>query len=196
MPWILTGVALLLVIALVLYQASRAATDSGVADSGQAAPMGGAPMGGGGGGVPIDLNSMSPQERADRLFNRVMAYASEGKADSAAIFAPMALQSFEMLGQLNVHARYDVGLVATVAGELGRAKAQADTILKQNANDLLGLTLAMRVAESSQNSAAARDYGKRLIAAESAEKKTGREEYTAHGADIDAAIKDSKARKP
>lgn len=197
-PWLLTGAALVVVIALVLYQASRSATDGGAVESGQAAPMGAGPMGGGGGGgggVPIDLNSMSPQERADRLFNRVMAYASEGKADSAAIFAPMALQSFEMLGQLNVHARYDVGLVATVAGELARAKAQADTILKQNANDLLGLTLAMRVAESSQNSAAARDFGKRLIAAEPTEKKSGREEYTAHGADIDAAVKDAKARK-
>lgn len=201
MPWILTGVALVIVIALVLYQASRSATDGPAADA-AAGPMGGAPVGaapmGAGGGGPggVNLAAMTPEERADRLFNRVMAYASEGKPDSAAIFAPMALQAFEMMGQLNVHGRYDVGLVATVAGQLAKAKAQADTILKQNPNDLLGLTLAMRVAESAQNSAAAKDYGKRLIAAEPAEKKTGREEYSAHGADIDAAIKDAKAKKP
>lgn len=205
MPWILTGVALVIVIALVLYQASRAATDGPPADAaagpmGGGAPMGGAPMGarpmgGGGGPSGVNLGAMSPEERADRLFNRVMTYASSGKPDSAAIFAPMALQAFEMMGQLNVHGRYDVGLVAMVARELPKAKAQADTILKQNPNDLLGLTLAMRVAEAAKNSTAARDFGKRLIAAEAPEKKTGREEYTAHGADIDAAIKDAKGSK-
>lgn len=196
-PWIVTGVALVAVIALVLFQASRAATDGGPADAGQTAPMGGAPAGAGG-AMPsaADIAAMSPQEKADRLFNRVMSYASEGKRDSAAIFVPMALQSYDMLAPLDVHQRYDVGLVALVGGELTRAKVEADTILKKNAKDLLGLTLAMRVAEASQNSAAAGDFGKRLMAAEPAERKTAREEYTAHGNDIDAALKDARARKP
>ena len=193
-PWVVTGVALVAVIALVLFQASRSATDAGPAGAGQGAAMGGAPMA----GVPsaADIAAMSPQEQSDRLFNRVMMYASEGKADSAAIFAPMALQSFDMLAPLNIHQRYDVGLVAMVAGQLGRAKAEADTILSKNRNDLLGLTLAMRVAESSKNSASADAFGKRLIAAEPAERKLPREEYQFHGNDIDAALKDARARKP
>ncbi|MDQ8153760.1 MAG: hypothetical protein P3B98_03770 [Gemmatimonadota bacterium] len=196
-PWIVTGVALVAVIALVLFQASRSATDGGPADTGApmgGAAMGGAPLGGGSGGV--DIASMSPQEKADRLFNRVMMYASEGKTDSAAIFAPMALQSFEMLGPLDVHARFDVGLVSIVAGEYGKAKVQADSILQKNARDLLGLTLAYRVAEVSKNSAAASDFAKRLIAAEPGERKTARDEYTAHSSDIDAALKEARARKP
>ena len=191
-PWIVTGIALVAVIALVLFQASRSATDAGPAGSGQDAPM----MGGAsGGGVP-DLASMSPQEQADRLFNRVMSYASQGKSDSAAIFAPMALQVFDMLAPLDVHQRYDVGLVAMVAGQLGRAKAEADTILSKNPRDLLGLTLGMRVSEAAKNTTAAADFAKRLLAAESAERKTGREEYNFHGNDIDAAITDARARKP
>ncbi len=197
MPWIMTGIALVVVIALVLFQASRSATDNGPADSAQTGPMGGAaPMGAGGMPTNADIAAMSPQERADRLFNRVMVYASEGKADSAAIFAPMALQSYDMLGPLDVHGRYDVGLVAIVASQLTRAKAEADTILKKNPNDLLGLTLAMRVAEASQNTAARNDYGRRLIAAEPAERKTTRDDYTAHANDIDAALKDARAKKP
>lgn len=192
-PWIVTGVALVAVIALVLFQASRSATEGGPADTGAA--MGGAPLSGGGSGG-VDIASMSPQEKADRLFNRVMMYASEGKTDSAAIFAPMALQSFEMLGPLDVHARFDVGLVAIVAGEYGKAKVQADSILQKNSRDLLGLTLAYRVAEVSKNSAAASDFAKRLIAAEPAERKTARDEYTAHGNDIDSALKEARARKP
>ena len=191
-PWVVTGVALVAVIALVLFQASRSATDAGPADTG--APMGGAPMG----GVPsaADIAAMSPQEQADRLFNRVMMYASEGKADSAAIFAPMALQAFAGLAPLDMHQRYDVGLVAMVAGQLGRAKAEADTILSKNRNDLLGLTLAMRVAEAAKNNASAGDFAKRLIAAEPAERKLPREEYQFHSSDIDAALKEARVRKP
>ncbi|MBW7932032.1 MAG: zinc ribbon domain-containing protein [Gemmatimonadaceae bacterium] len=194
MPWIVTGVALVAVIALVLFQASRSATDGGPAEAAQGAPMMGG-SGGGAGGMP-DIASMSPQEQADRLFNRVMSYASQGKPDSAAIFAPMALQVFDMLAPLDIHQRYDVGLISLVVGQLGRAKVEADTILKKNPKDLLGLTLAMRVAEASQNSAAAADFGKRLLAAEPAERQTKREEYEFHGNDIDAAVKDAKARKP
>jgi len=189
-PWIVTGVALVAVIALVLVQASRSAVDGGPAEGNTGAA--GAPLAGG----PVAIGSMSPQEQANRLFNRVMSYASEGKSDSAAIFAPMALQAFDMIAPLDVHGRYDVGLVAIVAGQTGRAKAQADSILRLNRNDLLGLTLAMRVAEAAKNASAASEYAKRLISAEPAERKTAREEYGFHGTDIDAALKEAKARKP
>ena len=194
MPWIVTGVALLAVIALVLFQASRAATE--------AAPSGGVPMTGAapftGGGTPgtTDISKMSPQEQADRLFNRVMSYASEGKRDSAAIFAPMAIQSLEGLAPLNMHQHFDLGLVALVAGDVARAKRESEVILKANRNDLLGLTLAIRGAEASQNSAAHAGFEKRLVAAEPAERKTARQEYLDHGADIDAALQDARGRKP
>ena len=199
-PWIVTGVALVAVIALVLFQASRASTDAAPGEGG--AMGGGVPLAGNapfaGGGMPSvgDISRMSPQEQADRLFNRVMRYASEGKGDSAAIFAPMAIQAFEMLAPLDVHQHYDLGLVASVSGDLVRAKGEADSILKQNPNDLLGLALAIRVAEASRNSAARGDFEKRLIAAEPAERKTGRQEYQDHGFDIDAALKDARSRKP
>ena len=197
-PWIVTGVALVAVIALVLFQASRAATDAAPGGgAGGGVPMtGAAPFAGGGMPSNTDLASMSPEEKADRLFNRVMRDASEGKMDSVAMFAPMAIQSLEMLAPLNGHQRYDLGLVAAVSGDMVRAKREADAILKKNPNDLLGLTLAIRVADASQNSAARARLEKQLIAAEPAERKSAREEYTAHGGDIDAALKDARGRKP
>ncbi len=197
-PWIVTGVALIAVIALVLFQASRAATDVAPGDgsAGAGVPMAGAaPFAGGAPGV-TDITKMSPQEQADRLFNRVMSYASEGKADSAAIFAPMAIQALQSLAPLNAHQHYDLGLVASVSGDLARAKVEADAILKANPNDLLGLTMAIRVAEASQNGAARGAFEKRLIAAEPAERKTARPEYQDHGPDIDAALKTARSRKP
>jgi len=191
-PWIVTGVALVVVIALVLFQASRAAKDAGPSEG---VPMG-APAAGGGMPSSSDIAKMPPQEQADRLFNRVMRDASEGKGDSVAMFAPMAIQALEMLAPLSVHQHYDIGLVASVSGDLKRAKIEADSILGKNPRDLLGLTLAIRVAEASQNSAARADFEKRLVAAEPTERKTAREEYLAHRGDIDAALKDARSRKP
>ena len=191
-PWIVTGVALVAVIALVLFQASRAAKNAGPSED---VPMG-APAAGGGMPSSSDIARMSPQEQADRLFNRVMRDASEGKSDSVAMFAPMAIQALEMLAPLNLHQHYDIGLVASVSGDLKRAKIESDSILRKNPKDLLGLTLAIRVAEASQNSAARADFEKRLVAAEPTERKTAREEYLAHSGDIDAALKDARSRKP
>jgi hypothetical protein len=196
LPWIVAGIALVVVIALVLVQ-TASKKDEGGSEAG-GAPLAG-PMGGGaGGGMPSagDISSMSPQERADRLFNRVMRYASEGKSDSAGIFAPMAIQSFEMMAPLDVHQRFDLGLVAVVTGDAPRARAEADTILKKNPNDLLGLTLAVRAAEAAKDAATRTSFEKRLIAAEPAERKSPRQEYVAHSSDIDAALKDAQGRKP
>lgn len=135
-----------------------------------------------------DISSMSPEERADRLFNRVMRLSSEGKADSAAFFGPMALGALEALAPLDAHRRYDVGLVALVTGDVAGAKAQADTILAQRPTHMLGLALAARAADARNDTATARNFRRRLLAAEPAERASGRQEYTDHDADIRAAI--------
>ena len=131
---------------------------------------------------------MSPEERADRLFNRVMRLASEGKADSAAFFGPMALGALEALRPLNAHRRYDVGVVSLVTGDVASAKAQADTILAQRATHLLGLALAARAADARGDVAASKNFRRRLLAAESAERASALPEYTDHNADIRAAV--------
>lgn len=194
LPWIVAGVALIGVIALVLVQT---ATKSGTpADATPQGPMAGnAPFANGASGPAPDISSMSPQERADRLFNRVMRYASEGKQDSAAIFAPMAIQSFEMLAPLDVHGHFDLGLVAVVSGDAARAKSEADEILKKNDKDLLGLTLAIRAAEAAKDPATRKKLEQRLIANEASERKTKRPEYEAHSGDIDEALKEAKGEK-
>ncbi|HTI44454.1 MAG TPA: hypothetical protein VL693_21650, partial [Vicinamibacterales bacterium] len=65
------------------------------ADEATSAPIapfaGGAGEAGGAGGQPPDISQMSPEERANRLFNRVMILAESGKQDSVQFFMPMAL---------------------------------------------------------------------------------------------------------
>jgi hypothetical protein len=137
---------------------------------------------------------MSPEERADRLFNRVIRLSSEGKTDSAAFFGPMAMAAIEALGPLDAHRRYDVGIVALVTGDVAGARAQSDTILRQRSTHLLGLTLGARAAAARGDAAASRAFQRRLLAAEPAERARGLQEYTNHDTDIRAAL--SQARKP
>jgi hypothetical protein len=141
-----------------------------------------------------DISSMSPEERADRLFNRVMRLSSEGRADSAAFFGPMALAAIEALAPLDAHRRYDMGLVALVTGDAPRARAQADTILSGRPTHLLGLALAARAADARGDAAGSGNYRRRLIAAETAERASALAEYTDHDADIRAALELARKR--
>ena len=134
-----------------------------------------------------DISTMTPEERADRLFNRVMRLSSEGKTDSAAFFGPMALGALEAL-PLDAHRRYDIGVVSLVMGDATIAKAQSDTILRARPNHLLGLALAARAADARRDAAGARTLRQRLLAAESAERAAGLPEYSDHAADITTAI--------
>lgn len=147
-------------------------------------------------GAPVrapDISALSPTERADRLFNKVMLLYSQGKSDSVQFFAPMALQSYQMLGTMNNDQHYDMGRVAEVAGAVPLAKAQADSILKNSPTHLLGLILAARAAALQGDSSALRSYEKRLIAAEKTELAKKLDEYDRHQDDIANGI--AEARK-
>lgn len=179
------GIPIFALVALVLmsaWQSSRTPS----AGAPQGTPLGMRP------GVAPDISSMSPEEQADRLFNRVMRLSSEGKADSAAFFASMAMGALESLQPLDAHRRYDLGLVALAGGDPARARAQADTILAERRTHLLGLVLAARAADARGDAAAARAFRRRLLAAESAERAAGLQEYTDHDADLRAALEQAR----
>jgi hypothetical protein len=182
LPWAVAGVALAALVALVAgqrYMQSR----------GEPAPvLTGVPQAPAGSASGVDISSMSPEERASRLFNRVMGYAERGRADSVRIFAPMALAAYEMLGTPNLDQRYDMGRIAEVSGDAEVAAAQADTILREKPDHLLGLVLAAAAARQQQNEPKAREYFRRLTAAAPAERASKLPEYEAHANDITAAL--------
>lgn len=174
--WGVPAVALVALVALAAVQLAREA---------KVDPAAGLPPGM---GAAPDISSMSPEERADRLFNRVMMLSSEGKTDSVAFFAPMALSALEAIRPLTAHGRYDIALVALAVGDVPKASAQADTILAERPTHLLGLGLAARVANMRGAAAAAAAYNRRLLAAEQSERQAALPEYADHDADIRAAV--------
>lgn len=146
------------------------------------------------GGQPSagDISALSPEERADRLHDRVMRLYEAGRADSVQFFAPMALDAFLMLPSLDEHRRYDLGRIAEVSGEMGMARAQSDTILSINPNHLLGLILASRVAERESRSADRAAYVRRLLDAADAELARNPDEYQLHANDINVALAEAR----
>ena len=135
-----------------------------------------------------DISNLSPEERADRLYNRVMLLANQGKADSVQFFAPMAITAYQMLAPLNVDQRYDMGRVGEVAGALPLAQAQADSILRENPDHLLGIILHLRLAALARDVPRLRTFERRLLAVEKAELAKKRDEYTRHQDDINSAL--------
>jgi hypothetical protein len=188
------GVVIVLIAFVAGQQLTNKAPDADPAAGG--APL--APFAGGGGGrASTDIANMSPEEAASRLFDRVMRYASEGKADSAAIFAPMAILSYERIGPLDAHARYDMGTISVVTGDAVAGGAQADTILKAQPNHLLGLILAAKAADLRKDAAGAAKFRARFIAAATAERAKGLKEYVDHQGEIETALgKSTPSKKP
>lgn len=138
---------------------------------------------------------MTPADAASRLYDRVMSLHERGRADSVQLFAPMALQAYEMIGPLDLDQRYDVGRIAAIAGDADEARAQADTILAQHPNHLLGLILAANAAHMRHDADAERRYHNALVAAAPAERAKQLAEYTTHANDISIAL-DAKRPAP
>lgn len=191
LPWGVAAIALVALIALLAgqYFGGREAAPAVAAPPG-AAPAG--PVAGGNAGPAPDISQMSPQERADRLFFRVMDYSARGLADSATFFAPMALGALEAVEPRTIHHRYDIGLIGLVTGDGTLAAAQADTILREAPTHLLGLALAARAADARRDTVARNRFEAQLLANEAAERRKQLPEYLDHERDLQLAIETAK----
>ena len=203
LPWGVAFVALLALIAMVAGKNFGKPAGSSLDGSANSLPTqeldgqgaGAAPFAGGaGGGAAPNIANLSPSERANKLYIRIMEYAEMGKVDSVAFFAPMAMASHEMLESPSLDERYHFGRIAEVTGNAEVAKAQADIILTEQADNLLGLLLAARAARMSKDDSAARGFDARLLKALAPQLATQAEEYVQHRSEIDRAVSDAQKR--
>ena len=188
LPWGVAAIALVALVALIAGQRfARSTTD--VAQGPQAGDAtAAAPFAGSGAGRPPDISNMSPADAAIRLYDRVMSAHERGRADTVAIFAPMAIAAYQMIGTLDLDQRYDLGRMAAVSGDEPMARAQADTILASNPKHLLGLILAANAARMRKDAAAERSYRDKLVAAVPTERTKQLPEYVTHENDITIAL--------
>ncbi|HET8655076.1 MAG TPA: zinc ribbon domain-containing protein [Longimicrobiaceae bacterium] len=168
-PWIVTGVAVVaLAVAIVLPQTRQSdalAAAPSTPASAAAALASGAGAAGGPMGNPaaIDISSMTPRERADRLYNRIMQSVSAGDSSQAKMFMPMALAAYGMVPDLDLDGHYHLGVLQLVNGDAAAARAEADTILKADPNHLFGLITAAQAERAMGDEAAARGFYRRFL---------------------------------
>ncbi len=180
---VLVGFALVVVVAIVAYNAGRSAS------SGPPGSPAGTAMGSTAGGPP-DISNMSPREQADRLFDVVMTAHEQGDFGRVDQFASMALQAYGMLGPLDADAHYHVGLMSAITGDAAEARARIDSMRSVVPNHLLATMLSATVAQMESDAAAVSTAERKFLQDYDAEVATDRVEYQMH----ERAITNFKAR--
>ncbi|HKC41964.1 MAG TPA: hypothetical protein VKC15_20640, partial [Gemmatimonadales bacterium] len=166
LPWALAGAALGALVAVALMRGSGPKeSDTLAGPIGIRAP---------------DISQLSPEERASRLFNRVMILAEAGKRDSVQFFLPMALGAYAQLPNLDADARYHLGLLLLAGGNVAAALAQADTIQRAVPNHLFIYILRAHAYEALGNAGQEQRAYADFLRHEQAELALQRPEYDDH----------------
>ncbi len=138
-----------------------------------------------GDGAPPDISNMSPRERFDRLYNRVMRAAQSGDEATVSRFTPMALMAYAQLDSLDPDARFHAALLEAHTGDVAGAAAQADTILAQHPGHLFGYVVRGSVARWRKDEKALTRAYAGFLEHYDAELKADRPEYADHKTSID-----------
>ena len=193
--WIVAGGLCLVLLAAILFTVVREAPAPAAPDmanagaqGGREASPGGGPFSAGAAGTAPDISQMTPRERFDRLFNRVMQAAEQRDTAQVERFTPMALGAYAQLDSVNTDARYHAAVLRLQVGDAGGALALADTILARSPGHLFGYIVRGAAAAFQGDTTTARRAGREFLSHYDAELKANRIEYREH----EPAIEDFK----
>lgn len=134
------------------------------------------------GGGPVDISQMTPRQRADLLYERIMTASSAGDSTGAAFFIPMGLQAYDMARPLDADGYFHLALLQRMAGDPASALATAREALAAQPNHLLLLAVAGGAAVEIGETDAAGEYYRRYLDAYDEERARGLTEYELHAA--------------
>ncbi len=187
LPWWIAGVAMFALIVVIGISMVRPGPPPTPELTGAGAgSQAGAPAG----AAAVDLNSMTPREAADRLFNRVMSSVAEGDSAGAQAFVPMAIGAYERARPLDLDGLFHLSLLQRTAMDLEGALASAEAILAEDPDHVLGLTAAAAAAEELGRDDRAAELYEHLLSVYEAESQRGLQEYLDH-AQIMNTVRDS-----
>ena len=129
-----------------------------------------------------DISAMTPRERFDRLYQRVITAAERGDQTTVQQFTPMAVAAFGQLGRVDADARYHLAMLLLHVGDPAGAKAQADSILAANPDHLFGFVIQGAVARWDRNDGARDRSYRNFLARYDRELATRKPEYQEHEA--------------
>ena len=127
-----------------------------------------------------DISQMTPRERFDRLYNRIMQAAERGDTTEVRRFTPMALGAYAQLDTVDVDARYHAAVIHLQTGDIAAAHALADTILEQAPDHLFGYLVRGTAATLSDDPGARTQTEREFLRRYDREMAAGRPEYRDH----------------
>jgi len=177
LAWTLTGIAAVAALLAFLYRGNSRpiVPDMGNAGNGDAA-----------GAVPPlaqrapDISNLTPRERFDRLWDRVVRAAEAGDSVTVIQFAPMALGAYRMMDEVDADARYHAATIDLVIGDLPAALALADTIQVVAPGHLFADIVRGEVADRRNDVQALTRSYRDFLSHYDAELRAGRAEYADH----------------
>ena len=178
--WIVAGVASLALVGAIIWFVARGTPEPATPDmanpgSSASPELGRAP----------DISSMSPQERFDRLFDRVTRAASAGDTAQVAQFTPMALGAYAQLDSMTNDARFHAAMLRFNVGDYPGALALADTIAASVPGHLFAAMIRGNVASARDDRAALTQSYRDFLANYDREIAANRVEYLDHKPVVD-----------
>ncbi len=123
---------------------------------------------------------MTPRERYDRLFNRIMQAAERRDSAEVRRFTPMALGAYDQLDSRDADARYHAAVLHLQVGNVDPARALADTILIESPRHLFGYLVRGQVAELQGADGPLRQARRDFLAQYASQMATKQVEYLEH----------------
>jgi hypothetical protein len=96
--------------------------------------------------APPDISNLSPTQRFERLYQRIISAAQSGDQATVTRFMPMAVAAFGMLDTVTVDARYHLAMLELHVGDMNAAGAQADSIKRANPQHLFSPVILAAIA--------------------------------------------------
>jgi hypothetical protein len=127
-----------------------------------------------------DISNLSPRERFDRLFNRIMQAGQRHDSIEVRRFTPMALAAYEQLETRDIDARYHAAVLHLGVGDVAPAYALADTILQESPGHLFGYVIRGAGASLQGDTGAERQAEREFLAHYQREMASNRVEYLEH----------------
>jgi len=134
---------------------------------------------------PPDLSQMTPRERFDRLFNRIMTAAERGDTAEVGRFLPMATMAYQQLESRDADARYHMAMLSLQGGDTKAALAEADTIVAAAPRHLFAALIREAEAARRGDAAGVRRAREAFLSAYDGEIALERQEYAEHRAALE-----------
>lgn len=190
--WIVAASAGIVALLLVVWKIGGARPtvpdmgNAGNTDAGRGTPAGRAP----------DISAMTPRERFDKLYDRIMQAAEKGDSQTVTQFAPMALGAYELLDSVNTDARYHSAMLHLTLGDFPGALALADTIQANAPGHLFADIIRGEAAERKNDTKLLNQSYRAFLDHYDRELKAGRVEYDEHRPILDDFRTRAKASLP